>query len=125
MKRLRSFFVLLFAALLALPALAHDPQISGLQVLIGRGMTTVSVTTHLTTLAKSEGQSALSDLQVELALRKRVKLRLDGENFTPTTTKLLRDDPNDLLTWQATLDKSTEIPEVLAKQPTNAPTERR
>lgn len=111
--RLALFFLL--AIFLALPALAHDPQLSGLRVLIGGGKTTVSVTTHLSTLAKAEGQSALTDLQVELALRKRVKLRLDGTNFAPTTTKLLRDDPNDLLTWQATLDKSIETPEVLAR----------
>ena len=110
-----SIVCLLLAILLALPARAHDPQLSGLRVLIGGGKTTVSVTTHLSTLAKAEGQSALTDPQVEIALRKRVRLRLDGSAFTPTTTKLLRDDANDLLTWQATLDKPMETPEILAR----------
>lgn len=110
-----ALLALCLAVLLLLPARAHDPQLSGLRVLIGGGKTTVSVTTHLSTLARAEGQKSLSDPQVELALRKRVKLRLDGASFAPATTKLLRDDPNDLLTWQATLDKEVETPEILAR----------
>lgn len=112
---MRALLALCLAVLLLLPALAHDPQLSGLRVLIGGGKTTVSVTTHLSTLARAEGQKALNDPQVELALRKRVKLRLDGASFAPATTKLLRDDTNDLLTWQATLDKEVETPEILVR----------
>ncbi len=114
-KGLMHSLLILLTALLALPGWAHDPQLSGLQLVIGGGKTAVSVTTHLSTLAKAEGKSTLTDSQVELALRRRLKLRFDGENFTPTTTKLLRDDPNDLLTWQAIVDKPVETPEVLAR----------
>ena len=104
----------LLALLLALPVLAHDPMLSGLRVIVGGGKTVVSVTTHISQLTEAEGKP-LEPLTMDRAFRKRVRLRFSGTDFAPQKTNLLRDNPNDLVTWQATLDKEVTDPEVLAR----------
>lgn len=110
---MRAFLTAALALLLLLPAWAHDPQLSGIRILVSPGKTVVSVTTHEKQLRAAEGK-ALDPVGIDLAFRKRVRLRFGGRDFTPTKTELLRDTPNDLLTWQATVDQEAQDPEVLA-----------
>jgi hypothetical protein len=117
---MRRFLTLCLALLMALPALAHDPMLSGLRVIVGGGKTVVSVTTHISLLTEAEGKP-LEPLAMDLAFRRRVRLRFSGTDFAPQKTNLLRDDPNDLVTWQATLDKEVAAPEVLARLYPNDP----
>ncbi|WP_309709786.1 HupE/UreJ family protein [Armatimonas sp.] len=111
---MRQLVLALLALFFALPARAHDPMLSGLRVIVGEGKTVVSVTTHLSLLTEAEGKP-LEPLTMDLAFRKRVRLRFSGTDFAPQKTNLLRDDPNDLVTWQATLDKEVTDPEVLTR----------
>src|SRR5687767_7666774 len=83
------------------PAAAHDPQLSGLRIGSSKDRTSISVTTHLSRLAASEGKQTLSEAEVDAAIRKRLRLRLDGQPYRPGEGTLLRDEPNDLVMWQS------------------------
>ena len=111
---MRIFLTAFLTLFLTLATWAHDPQLSGIRILVGQGTTLVSVTTHLSQLNKAEGKT-LDPVGIDLAFRKRVRLRFGGRDFTPTKTELLRDEPNDLLTWQATQEGEVGDPEVLAR----------
>jgi HupE / UreJ protein len=111
---IRTFLAALLVLWLSLAALAHDPQLSGIRIIVGKGQTVVSVLTHLSQLNKAEGKT-LDTVGIEIALRQRVRLRFGGKDFQPQKTNLLRDDPNDLVTWQVTLPEEVQEPEVLAR----------
>ena len=111
----RRVLLLIAALLLALPALAHDPMLSGIRVIVGEGKTVVSAMTHVSQLTISEGRKTLSPAEIDLAFRRRVRLRFAGRDFAPGKTNVLRDDPNDLVTWQATVEGEAADPEVLAR----------
>lgn len=110
------YFLCLLYFFLTLPSRAHDPNLSGIQVTVGKGLTQVSVTTHLSQLSRAEGKSEpLDALGLEQALRRRVRLRFEGKDFAPAKTRLQRDEASDLVTWQATLPGEHEHPEVLER----------
>jgi hypothetical protein len=95
--------VLLCCLLMAFvkPAAAHDPQLSGIRIVIGHGKTGVSVTTHLSRLARAEGKSSFDTKQMDAAIQKRLRLRLDGEPFNGVDATVLRDEANDLVIRQS------------------------
>lgn len=84
------------------PAAAHDPGLSGIRIAISDGKTRISVTTHLSRLAAAERKPKLPSDQVDLAIRKRLRLRLDGEPLIITgVPSVLRDEANDLVIWES------------------------
>ena len=113
---MRLWLAVLAAWALCPSARAHDPQLSGIKVLVGGGRTVVSVTTHRSQLESAGGLSGKEPPAArDLAIRQRLKLKLDGELFDPKTSRVLPDDEADLLVWQATLDREASGPEVLAR----------
>lgn len=117
---------ILLCTLWLVPAQAHDPLLSGLRILADSGQTVVSVTTHQSELVKAEGKSGkLSDEELEAALRRRLRLRFAGQDFAPEgSTSLLRDDINDVVTWQTTVSGEQTNLEVLARLYPENPTSR-
>ncbi len=107
--------------MLCLPTLAHDPQLSGVRVIVGDGATLVSVMTHRSQLAaagapgKSADRAALDAAAVDQAIRRRLMVRLDGAPFVPTAASLMRDDANDLLVWQSHYPREAKIVEVASR----------
>lgn len=93
LRRWPQLSVLLIALLMAWPAFAHDPALSGVKFIrAADGSTVVSVITHL---------SRLNAPNPDAAIRGRLKVRFDGHNFVPGKSYLSVDKANDLLTWQA------------------------
>jgi hydrogenase/urease accessory protein HupE len=88
--RVWSVWVLLFA--LATTAWAHDRNMTGLKIRLDKGEVTVGVVAHLHDLKTA-------DPSAEIAAR--LKLRFDGEAFSPSKVQLIRDDANGIVMWQA------------------------
>lgn len=85
--------ILLSALVLARPASAHDPALSGIKFIrTADGITVVSVITHI---------SRLNAADPDAAIRHRLKIRFDGHDYAPGRGHLALDRSNDLLTWQA------------------------
>lgn len=113
---MRAFLWVLIAWALGSTARAHDPNLSGIKVLVGGGRTVVSVSTHRSQLESADGLTGKEPpVALDRAIRERLKLKLDGQAFAPKTSRLLPDDTSDLLVWQATLDREASDPEVLAR----------
>lgn len=85
----------MFLWLLAVVASAHDLELSGIRIIRGRS---VSVAVHRSRLESREGR-ALSLVDADLAIRRRLNLRIGGTDFKPTDSKVSQSE--DLLTWQA------------------------
>lgn len=103
---MRVFFTLYFVLLGAMPCLAHDPQLSVLKIIrTSPQSAVVSVGTHISKLHASD---------LDVAIRTRLKLRLDGHDFMPRTATLIRDEANDFVTWQASFRGVATRIEVLA-----------
>jgi hypothetical protein len=114
-KPLRLFAVCLAVIFLA-AAEAHDPALSGLRIIARKDDVVVTVITHISRLAKAEGQDPhhVSQEELDRDVRKRLHLRSDGQLISPGKAQIIEDTPNDLLTWQ-TVDKPTTNWEVLSR----------
>ncbi|HLK55584.1 MAG TPA: hypothetical protein VKU00_03420 [Chthonomonadaceae bacterium] len=105
------------AVVLTIPARAHDSQLSGIRILYQEDAVLVNVTTHLSQLAQAEHREvgSMTSAARDLAVRRRLKLRLDGKDFTPEKVNLIQDNANDLLIWQARSARPAARAEVLAR----------
>jgi hypothetical protein len=91
----RFFRVMMVCAVLATGAQtapAHDLKMTGLKVRLDKSSVTVGVVAHLHALSSGDPAAELS---------RRLKLRLDGKPFVPDKVRLVRDQKNGLVIWQA------------------------
>lgn len=119
-------------------AYAHDPSLSGIRILFRTGKVAdvvVNVTTHISRLTTAEATTTptiktndprtdpkakppLTQQQMDLAIRRRLKLRIDGVNFivSPRTKiHLIVDPANDMLIWQAVRPGTAQDCDVLTR----------
>ncbi|MCE9558265.1 MAG: HupE/UreJ family protein [Armatimonadetes bacterium] len=94
-------------------AAAHDPNLSGIRVIIWPNRTVVSVLTHISKLAKISGPVTESNMNQLVA--DRLKLVLDGEDFIAAKPIHTLDTENDILTYQATVLSSAKTVEMLSR----------
>lgn len=94
-----------FLALLltTLPALAHDLNLSGVRILQRTTDTVVSVSGHLSILAKEEHAETLTKDQIDQAVQRRLKLTIDQKPLEPTQTNVTLDPSADQFSWQTVL----------------------
>lgn len=92
--------ICLLALLLLLrpcPAAAHDPMLTGLKLQESGANVAISVTTH---------ESRLKGEPPDQAIRRRLKLRINGEEWTPGAARIILDEPNDVVIWQSSFEGS-------------------
>lgn len=90
--------LLLTFLLISAPCRAHDTHLSSLKFIrASDGVMVVSLTTHQSRLRAVRPEPT----KLESAIRQRLKIRFDGQQFTPVKSRLNFDRANDLLTWQA------------------------
>ena len=77
-------------------AFAHDLNMTGVKVKLNKHDVSVSVVAHLHLLKTSDPVAELSQ---------RLKLRLDGQPFNPTQSKLIKDQSNGIIIWQSKYPK--------------------
>lgn len=82
------FFLLFFAS----AACAHDLNMTGLKIRLGERDVSVSVVAHLHDLKAGDPSAEIV---------RRLKLRLDGQAFSPSNAQLIRDKANGIVMWQA------------------------
>lgn len=99
------------------PAHAHDPSLSGIRLLFRQNDVVVTVSTHISRMVRAEGggRSGLSPVEIDLAVRRRLHLRIDGVKFVPGKANVIGDSANDLLTWQATMPDCAKTCDVEAR----------
>jgi hypothetical protein len=87
---------------------AHDIALSAIRIIYRPDDVLVSVSIHLSELAKSENAdlSRMTDAGLDLAIRKRVHLRFDGKDSAFGKAFVIRDSASDHLTWQVVADRS-------------------
>jgi hypothetical protein len=102
---------------ICLPAQAHDTGLSGIRILYRRHDVVINVTTPLSKLAQGEpgGKSVLSPLEIDQAIRRRLRLRIDGRNWLPHTANIIGDNSNDIVSWQTILKEPARDIEVLSR----------
>ena len=95
---------------------AHDIALSAIRIIYRPNDILVSVSIHLSQLAKAEklDLSQMTDAGLDLAVRKRVHIRFDGKDSTFGKAFINRDSVSDHLTWQVVAKKSSEC-EVLSR----------
>ena len=108
-------YILCALAGAAAPVRAHDVALSGIRVLYRRSDVVVNVTTHISRLLRAEGRTTLTPVEMDLAVRRRLRLRLGGKEPIAPQATVIGDNANDLLTWQTILPASTQTCEVLAR----------
>ncbi len=118
--RFRAPFQILFIAAIALcialPALAHDPSLSGIRIVYRDADVVVNVTTHISRLLRSEGGTkAMSPAALDQAIRKRLHVTIDGQEIQPKSANVIGDNANDLLTWQTIVPIHASTCEVLSR----------
>jgi len=96
-------------------ALAHDPSLSGIRVLFGPSGVVVNVTTHVSRLKKAEQRSAMSRDEMEEALKRRLRILLDRAAPLLTQPNLIVDPANDVIIYQARVDRPAKFCEVLSR----------
>jgi nickel/cobalt exporter len=89
----------------AAPARAHDPAVSGIRVLYRRHDVVITVTTALSRLRKAEGWDAAGGTTeaVDGAVRRRLKLQVDGKDRVWPTANIIADWASDVLSWQTVI----------------------
>lgn len=98
---------------LASSALAHDPNLSGIRIILWSNDSVINVTTHISRLKSSVG--AVNEKSADGAIRRLLKVRFDGKEFVPSAAIVNFDAQNDLLTWQAPIDGKPASVEVLSR----------
>ena len=95
---------------------AHDLQLSGISIRLQSDAVIVNATTPLSRLAQAEHSpvAKLTQAALDLAVRRRLHLRLNGRAFAPGAAHIIRDATNDLLVWQARLPLHVKQLAVLA-----------
>lgn len=75
---------------------AHDPGLSSLKIIRTKNRTLIAVATHISKLGVGASTPA-----IDAAIRRRLRLKLDGETFAPASSRVLRDLARDTVIWQA------------------------
>ena len=93
---LRALVLCVLAWLLLAPNLvqAHDTHFTGAKVIWQKDALLVSITTPASDLKADDSDAA------NAAIRRRLKLRLDGRDYTPDQSAVMFDQTNDLVIWQ-------------------------
>ncbi|MCW3097438.1 MAG: high-affinity nickel-transporter [Chthonomonadaceae bacterium] len=88
-----------------LPARAHDPAVSGIRVLYRRHDVVITVTTALSRLSKAERWDAAGSTSeaVDGAVRRRLKLQVDGKDRSWPKANIIADWASDVLSWQTVI----------------------
>jgi hypothetical protein len=94
---------------------AHDPALSGIRVLFSTTGVIVNVTTHMSRLKKAEKRAAMSRDDMESALRRRLRLLLDGSAPAFARPNVILDPANDLIIWQGRIDHTAKLCEVQSR----------
>ncbi len=103
----KSLAGLLLALLLAVvapcPASAHDPQMTGIRIVVRGGEVLVSINAHESRLAGAEQAilRPMTEAEMSAALRRRLRLLLDGKSFAPTRVEMRRDRAQGVILWHA------------------------
>ena len=88
--------------LLARPALATTPSLSGIRILYRKQDVVVSVTTHISRLeCAAHSAKPMTTAALDRLVRQRLRLRLGGRAFHPARVNVIADKANELFTWQA------------------------
>ncbi len=99
-------------------ATAHDPSLSAIQVMYRSNDTVITVSTHISRLAKSEGNvraSQESTIWANRAILKRIRIRTNGKPVKFEKTTLILDRTNDQITWQTRTARANKALEVLSR----------
>jgi len=84
-------------------AMAHDPGLSGIRIILNSGNYVVSVTTHISRLLKADHLTGNpKDPELVSALSNRLKLKVDGKSYRSTDRHLILDRANDMIILQST-----------------------
>ena len=116
--------VILAAALTCLvsAAAAHDPNLSGIRIILWSNDSVINVTTHISRLKSSVG--AVTEKSADQAIRRLLKIRFDEKDFVPESAIVNFDEQNDLLTWQAPINGSPSTVDVLSRLYPDSPDSR-
>ena len=117
--------VLGFVFLICRLVIAHDLSMSTIQVVLNKNHVKVTVTSPISRLVHSEGKSEIAPVELDLAVRKRLRLRVDGTEFMPRETSVYGDEIADLVTWTATMPgemRSCEVSDRLFPEDPNSRT---
>jgi nickel/cobalt exporter len=98
------------------PARAHDPAVSGIRVLYRRHDIVITVTTALSRLRKAEGWDAAGGTSeaVDGAVRRRLKLQVDGTDRVWPKANIIADWASDVLSWQTVIPQSDHTVKALS-----------
>ncbi|MDR3614317.1 MAG: HupE/UreJ family protein [Candidatus Obscuribacterales bacterium] len=110
-----SLFVLVVSV--ALQAVAHDSSLSAIRFIYRDKDTVVSVSTHISRLAQSQGcaVSLMSSSSIKEAVDHRLLMRLDGKSIETQNASVSIDKANDLVTWQTVVAPQPKSLDVLAR----------
>lgn len=103
---MQRLLLLILTLSLCIAGQAHDPQLSGLKIIWNNDNITLSVVTHASKLKASTPDAAI---------RQRLKVRLNGRDFVPGTSHVMRDRANDVVLWQTQYQGSVAKLEVLSR----------
>jgi hydrogenase/urease accessory protein HupE len=100
----------------AIPAQAHDPALSSIKIIFQNNNIVISVMTHLSRLAKAESLNAhlVSEQELDRAIRKRLRIKLNDQKIIYGEAHNIEDKPNDLLTWQTITNQRAHTWEVMS-----------
>jgi hydrogenase/urease accessory protein HupE len=104
-RRLFIFTLLLVFALSAPSAVAHDSSLSAIRLIFREKDAVVSVSTHISRLAQSQGcaKNSMSTSAIQEAIDHRLLMRLDGKPIDTQNASVSVDNANDLVTWQTVI----------------------
>ncbi len=116
-RRFTTMITFLWLVMAAGVAHAHDPSLSGIRVLFRQSDVVVNVTTHISRLVRAEGggRPGLNPVETDVAIRKRLRILIDGKKPAIGQPVIIGDSTNDLLTWQLVVPGVAAHAEVLAR----------
>jgi len=101
----------------ALQAVAHDLSLSAIRLIFRDKDAVVSVSTHISRLAQSQGcaPNSMSSSAIKEAIDHRLSMRLDGNSLETQKASVSVDKANDLAIWQAVIAPSPKSFDVLSR----------
>ncbi len=117
LSKIHSAVLLVVCVLLSLsgPARAHDTALSGIRIVYRDQDVIVNAMTPISRLLRAEGRTALTPVELDRAVRRRLHLRFDGRDLLPKNVNVIGDNANDILSWQTIVTITAKECEVLAR----------
>lgn len=109
----RILMTVILAAALVGSAMAHDPNLSGIRIILWPNDSVINVTTHISRLKSVQG--GVNEKSADTAIRRLLKVKFDGKDYVPDSAIVNFDEANDLVTWQAPVDGSPGSVEVTSR----------